>query len=329
MRQATQTILVTGAAGYIGSVLSRRLLENGYAVRAVDNLSFGGESLLGVYSHPDFDFIKLDIRDQEAVSQAVSGVHGVIHLAAIVGDPACALDPDAAEEINWTAFVRLYDRCASEDGIRKFIFASTCSNYGRMEGFDFMNERSALNPVSLYARQKVRAEEYALSKTAQNGMAATALRFSTAYGLSPRMRFDLTVNEFMRDIALGKDLTVYGEQFWRPYCHIEDIANACMLVLKGDDAKTAGAVFGVGDTDENYQKKMIVEEILRIVPEARVHFIEKTEDPRDYRVDFSKIKDVLGFRISKRVPDGLSEVHSLIRQNVLTDPHASIYRNIA
>ena len=321
-------VLITGAAGYIGSVLVRQLLEKGYKVRGLDNLTFGGESLLSVYSQPNFEFIKGDIRNEDDLKAGIDGMDAVVHLAAIVGDPACAQQPELTKSINWDATRMLFDICSETRNIRRFIFASTCSNYGKMDGDDFVNEDSPLGPVSLYAELKVKFEEYLLNARPANTMAATPLRFSTVYGLSPRLRFDLTVNEFMRDVTSGKELIVFGEQFWRPYCHVEDLARACVLVLECDTEKTANNVFNVGDTKENYQKKMIVEEILKIVPDAKIKYIHKDEDPRDYRVNFSKIQKALGYTITKTVPDGLREIHSILTDGLITNSNSPHYRNI-
>lgn len=321
-------ILVTGAAGYIGSVLVRQLLEKGFQVRGLDNLTYSGESLISIYNHPNFEFMKGDIRSKDDLKKGIKDVDGVIHLAAIVGDPACTMQPELARSINWDATKQLFDLCVSSDNIQRFIFGSTCSNYGKMKGDGYVNENSPLMPVSLYAELKIKFEEYLLNDRPVNEMAATSLRFSTIYGLSPRIRFDLTVNDFMREVTLGRELVVFGEQFWRPYCHVEDLARSCVLVLESDRDKVANNVFNVGDTRENYQKKMIVEEILKIVPDAKVRYIHKEEDPRDYCVDFSKIQKELGFTITRTVPDGLLEIYSILNVGLLRDPDSPNYKNI-
>jgi nucleoside-diphosphate-sugar epimerase len=320
-------ILVTGAAGYIGSVLVRQLLQKDYKVRGVDALFFGGESLLDIYNHPNFEFIKGDIRKTEIVNLMLDGITDVIHLAAIVGDPACSKQPELATQINWEASKFLFDRC-NESGIQKFIFASTCSNYGKMEGDAFLNEESPLNPVSLYAELKVKFENYLLNSQINNHFSPTALRFSTVYGLSPRMRFDLTVNEFIRDVLINNKLEIFGEQFWRPYCHVEDLARSCVLVLESPVEKVRQNVFNVGDSSQNYQKKMIADEILKIIPDANITYVHKTEDPRDYRVDFSKIKNSLNFNITKKVPDGLKEIHDVLKNGIISDPYSNKFKNV-
>jgi len=328
MDKLMEKILVTGAAGYIGSVLVNQLLRKKYKVVGFDILNFGGEFLLSVYNHPNFEFIKGDVRKKEEIEPVLERVGVVIHLAAIVGDPACAKQPDIAEETNWIASKSLFDFCCSSDNVKRFLFASTCSNYGKMEGNDFLNEKSPLNPVSLYAKLKVKFENYILQSKTRNDFIPTSLRFSTVYGLSPRIRFDLTVNEFVRELAFERELVIFGEQFWRPYCHVEDLAKACITVLESDAEKVSHTVYGVGDTDENYQKKMLADELLKIYPNGKIKYIHKNEDPRDYRVDFSKIKNELNFRITQTVPDGMLEIANFLKDGLLVNPFDGKYQNI-
>jgi len=323
-----QKVLVTGCAGYIGSVLTNQLLQKGYSVRGVDMLLFGGDSLLPIYTHKNFEFIKGDLRDSNVIKKSIQDVDAIIHLAAIVGDPACSAQPQFAQEINGDASKKLFDAAAQSNNVKRFIFSSTCSNYGKMKGDSFVNETSELNPVSLYARLKVEFENYLLKSDYRKDLSATALRFSTVYGLSSRMRFDLTVNEFIKDAALGREIQIFGEQFWRPYCHVVDLARACVLVLESDITKVNRNVFNVGDTKENYQKKMLADEVLKVIPSAKISFIQKNEDPRDYRVDFSKIVNQLNFSISRTVPDGIKEIYCAINDGIISDPNAARYKNI-
>lgn len=323
-----QRVLVTGAAGYIGSVLVRQLLKKRYIVKGLDILNFGGESLISIYNDPNFEFVKGDVRKEEDLRKVIEGMEAVVHLAAIVGDPACSKQPKLAHETNWEASKMLFDLCNQSKNIKKFIFASTCSNYGKMEDDGYVNEDSPLRPVSLYAELKVKFENYILGTEIRKDFIPTSLRFSTVYGISPRLRFDLTVNEFIRDVTFGKVLKIFGEQFWRPYCHVEDLARSCVIVLESEASKVKQNVFNVGDTTENYQKKMIAEEILKLIPEAKISYIHKNEDPRDYRVDFAKIKNELGFNITKTVPMGLREINKLLRDGLLLNPYSSNYQNI-
>ena len=326
-----EKILVTGGAGYVGSGLLRELLKENYNVTCVDNLMFGGESLLDIWHNKNFNFIKCDINDWNAFSNIlkINKFDAVIHLAAIVGDPACQMSSELAIQTNWESTKWLLDK-SIEIGIKKFIFASTCSNYGKMDDPEsYVDEKSILAPVSLYAELKVKFENYMLTEIKKyENFYPTSLRFSTVYGVSPRMRFDLTVNEFTKDLALGKELTIFGEKFWRPYCHVKDFSNAFITVLRAENKKVAYNVFNVGDTSENYTKQMLVDEIIKIIPEAKIKYVEKNEDPRDYRVNSDKIKRELDFKITMRVPDGIEEVKRMIQEGVIVNPEDQRYYNI-
>ena len=259
-------VLVTGGAGYIGSVTVRLLLQAGYFVRVLDNLSFGGESLLELLNHNHFEFVKGDISKEEDLVKSLEDMDFVVHLAAIVGDPACAKMPELTHKINLEASKKLYE-LAQNNNIQKFIFASTCSNYGKMADTNsFVNEDSELKPVSLYAETKVGFEKYLLDQKSSSATLATILRFSTVYGLSPRMRFDLTVNEFTKDLTLGKELLVFGEQFYRPYCHVLDLARSVVVALEAENSLTAFEIFNVGDTKEKLSKASYCEAYPRTNP---------------------------------------------------------------
>jgi nucleoside-diphosphate-sugar epimerase len=321
-------ILVTGGAGYIGSVLVRLLLEKGYKVRVLDSLKFGGDALFDIALNPNFEFIKGDIRDADAVAKALNGIDGIAHLAAIVGDPACSKFSEEALETNWNGSVALFE-AAEKNGIKRFVFASTCSNYGKMaDPSQFVDESSELRPVSLYAELKVKFEKYLLEERSSANICATALRFSTVYGFSPRIRFDLTVNEFTRDAIIKGDQEIWGPQFNRPYCHVDDLARAVIIALEANKEKVKTQVFNVGDTSENYSKRMLMEEIQKQIPTAKATYVDKTEDPRDYRVNCDKIREVLGFEITKRVPDGISEIATVIKSGLISDPYGQKFKNI-
>jgi nucleoside-diphosphate-sugar epimerase len=319
-------VLVTGGAGYVGSMLVEELLSRGHDVRVLDALIHGSvPSLLGVWAHPSLEFVRGDVRDADVQREVLANVEAVVHLAAIVGDPACSRDPDAARSVNLEATSALV-REAAKAGAARFVFASTCSNYGKIDDDAMANEEWDLNPVSLYAETKVAAELDVLARS-RNGLATTCLRLATVYGTSARMRFDLTVNEFTRDIALGRELVVYGEQFWRPYVHVQDAARAMALTLDSPVELVRGEVFNVGKTGENYRKLDIVQFLIERIPSADVKYVHREEDPRDYRVSFEKIASKLGFTSSHTVPQGIDEVASLVRSGLLDDPYASVYHN--
>lgn len=322
-----KNVLVTGGAGYIGSVLVRLLLQKNFKVRVVDRLLFGGESIVELLNYPNFEFIKGDVRDEQTLRIALKGMDAVVNLAAIVGDPACAKEPELARETNYEATELMYN-IANKFGIRQFILASTCSNYGKMDDPNsYVDEDSKLSPVSLYAETKVAAEKFLLSQPQNNTTKPTCLRFSTVYGASPRIRFDLTVNEFTKELALGRQLVVFGEQFWRPYCHVFDLARSVVAVLEALDEKVGFNVFNVGDTNENYTKRMLVDEIIKQLPDSNVKYIQKADDPRDYKVNFAKIKNTLDYNISKTVPEGIRQVIKIVKEGFLINTDEKKYFN--
>ncbi|GAB7021548.1 NAD-dependent epimerase/dehydratase family protein [Salidesulfovibrio brasiliensis] len=324
-------VLVTGGAGYVGSILLRELMQAGYEVVCVDTLMFGGDSLIDIWHHPQFTFHKVDVTDFEALDPILDSndFFAYVHLAAIVGDPACKRQPELAQKTNWEASVHLLEK-ARENKVERFVFASTCSNYGKMaDPGGMVKEDSPLAPVSLYAELKVKFEKLMLEESEKSpDFCPTSLRFATVYGLSHRMRFDLTVNEFTKELAMGKTLVVFGEQFWRPYCHVSDFSQAIMTVLEAERDKVAYNVFNVGDTAENYTKQMIVDEILKQIPDGKIEYVVKKEDPRDYRVDFTRIREELGFAITKTVPEGIAEVRDIVSLGVVQDPEEQRYYNI-
>ncbi len=320
-------VLITGGAGYIGSSLAPRLLEAGHRVRVLDSLLHGGRALLPVWAHPRFEFVLGDVRDRAAVSGALEGIDAVVHLAAIVGDPACARDPELAKAVNLEASLALLAE-SRRRGVSRFVFASTCSNYGKMKDADsYVDETSELAPVSLYAETKVAVERAVLEAGASDGFCPTLLRFATVYGVSPRMRFDLTVNEFTLEMVARGKLVVFGEQFWRPYVHVADAARAVETVLGAPAERVRGEVFNAGSTEENYRKRDIVELVRPHAPAAVVEFVQKKEDPRDYRVTFTKVRERLGFAVTRTVPEGIAEVAQLVRDGVLSNFDGAEYRN--
>jgi nucleoside-diphosphate-sugar epimerase len=272
--------------------------------------------------------IRGDVRDADARRRALEGAEAVVHLAAIVGDPACARDPQRSDEVNVQA-TRALVADAAAAGVQRLVFASTCSNYGRMADPTVpITEQGELRPVSLYAEQKVGMEQLILGGGA-DGLAPTCLRFATVYGVGRRMRFDLTVNEFTRELWADRELEVFGEQFWRPYIHVRDAARAVRTVLGAPAGQVSGEVFNAGRSGENYRKLDLVEEIGCQIDRGRVSYVHRHEDPRDYKVSFDKIRSVLGFETLMTVPDGIAEVISALDAEQFGDPFDARYRNVS
>jgi len=315
-------VLVTGGAGYIGIELVDELLDAGREVTVLDVLLHEQRERAQELRERGVTVIEGDIRDPVARGHALKGAEAVVHLAAIVGDPACARDPELARQVNVDASLAL----AEEADVERFVMASTCSNYGRMaDPATPIDETGILAPVSLYAEQKVAVEQHLL--TAEAPYAVTCLRFATVYGVAPRMRFDLTVNEFTRDLWADKELEVFGEQFWRPYVHVRDAARGIRTVLEAPLDAVRGEVFNVGDSGENYRKLDLVTEIQRQLDTGTVSYVRRDEDPRDYKVSFEKVKR-LGYAVTRKVPDGIAEVAQALDAGRFPDSWSPRYRNI-
>jgi nucleoside-diphosphate-sugar epimerase len=320
-------VLITGGSGYIGAVLAGELLAAGFEVRVLDALLHGQEAIAAEQRGNGVEVIRGDVRDPAVRAKGLAGAMAVVHLAAIVGDPACARDPELSNAVNVQA-TRAVLEGASVRGVQRFVFASTCSNYGRMADPTIpIAEDGALRPVSLYAEQKVEMEQLTLGFRSP-AMSTTCLRFATVYGVAPRMRFDLTVNEFTRDLWADRTLEVFGEQFWRPYIHVRDAARAIRAVLEAPVEKVTGRVFNAGSSSENYRKLDLIEEVRKQIDRGTVAYVHRDEDPRDYKVTFDKIRTELGFRTLMTVPDGISEVISALEERRFGDPFAGRYRNV-
>ena len=335
---AGRHVLVTGGAGYIGSLLVSELLRHGCHVTAVDSLLFGGESLVPFLHHPDFHFINGDVTEQRTIKDAVRGEHGsdgrwprpeaIVHLAAIVGFPACqAVGRQVAWRYNVDA-TRLVFEQASDLGIPRFVFASTYSNYGLMADGKPVTEDSPLNPQSLYAETKIAAEEYLLSQK-DAATAVLLFRFATLYGISPRTRFDLIVNQFVLDAYTKRRLLIYQRGYSRSFVHVRDVVRGIMLGLDAPEAKVRGQVYNLGTENGNYTKDQIVALVLKRMPETVVEYKDLTfgGDMRDITVSFAKVKRELGFETTLDVDDGIRDLLFALKTGLIRNPLDERYRN--
>jgi nucleoside-diphosphate-sugar epimerase len=300
-------VLLVGGAGYVGSVIAGHLLDSGYSVRCLDLLLYRNDvCALPLLRNPDYEFRFGDHGDPETARAALDGITDVVLLSGLVGDPITKQYPDESFAINQRGMETFI---ASLKGrkLNRVVFISTCSNYGLIPESVLATEDYELKPLSLYAKAKVAVEKLLLGSRGKVDYAPTVLRFATAFGLSPRMRFDLTVNQFTRDMFLRHPLLVYDAHTWRPYCHTKDFASAVRRVLEISRSRVAFEVFNVGRDDNNCTKQTIVDKIGKHLPDAPVEYKEHGTDPRNYRVDFGKLHRELFFTPRYTVDDGIAE----------------------
>lgn len=337
--QPSPHALITGGAGYIGSLLTGTLLNAGWRVTVADDLLFGGQSLLGYWQHPGFRFAKADVCDPAQLAAEAGGLRvgplpperfdAVVHLAAIVGFPACQMvGPQVAWRYNYEGTRRVF-AAAEAAGARRFLFASTYSNYGLSPDGAPVTEESPLSPQSLYAETKVASEQFLLGETAGARAAPVLLRFATLFGVSPRMRFDLIVNQFVLEALTRRRLVIYQRGYARSFVHVRDVADAVRLALEAPAATVGRQIFNVGGDEGNYTKDEIVELVQRYVEGTRVEHKDLTfgGDMRDIRVSFAKIRQTLGFTPRLSVEDGVREVRDVLEAGVIKDAFDSQYRN--
>jgi nucleoside-diphosphate-sugar epimerase len=328
-------VLITGGAGYIGSLLTSELLRANYRVTILDSLLFGGESLVPFLHHPNFQFVKVDVAEPRAIKDSLKdGKSGwqkpnaIVHLAAIVGFPACqAVGKQVAWRYNVDATKSVFGQ-AVDLGVDQFVFASTYSNYGLSEDGKPVTEESPLNPQSLYAETKIAAEEFLLSQK-DSSCAPLLFRFATLYGISPRTRFDLIVNQFVLEAFTKRELIIYQRGYSRSFVHIRDAVRGVMMGLEAERSKVCGEVFNLGTENGNYTKDDIVRLVLKRMPETVVEYKNLTfgGDMRDISVSFAKIKSVLGFETTLTVDDGVRELLFALKSGIIRNPMDEKYRN--
>ncbi len=327
--QVLKKILVTGGAGYIGSVLVRQLLDKGYSVRVLDKLIYTDDGLKGLENYGEkFEFMRGDVLDVNTLSNAVKGVGAVVHFAEIVGDPATALDAELTVANNIVAAGALAQVCKYYQ-VNRFVYASSCSVYGSADR-DWVDENSELRPVSLYARAKLESEKAVLALADEN-FQPTILRFATVFGLSPRMRFDLVANVMAADGVTQGRIRVSGGSQWRPLVHVSDVSRAVELCLEKNLGQVGRQVFNVGSDEGNCTILGLAEKIKSALEKSgkKVYLDVATEnrDARSYRVSFRKIRDKLGFRPSRSVAGAAAEIAAEFGKGKFGDYRHKKYSN--
>lgn len=303
-------VLLTGGAGYVGSVLTTKLLNIGHEVDVLDNLIFGGSSILPHFYNPNFRLIHGSIALLK--KDFISRYDAVLHLASIVFTHGEYME-NQIHDINYECTKNLVDM--AKDNNVKFIFSSTCSNYGVNNKAD---ETSPLNPTNAYARSKTKAEQYILNHYPP----AVILRLSTVFGLSPKMRFDTTINEFVLNAVATSYLNIYNYDSWRPYIHIDDATNAFLFFL---ERKKSG-VYNIGDDKLNLTKRNVCDTIKKYIPSLNVELQKEINEPRDYKVSFKKLKKT-GFLVRRTVDEGIHEIKQAIENHMFMDPFDDIHNN--
>jgi nucleoside-diphosphate-sugar epimerase len=325
-------VVITGGAGYIGAFLTGELLRLGMRVTVIDDLIYGGESLLGFIAHPNFHFVKADVTEPRALRTNLPGdwekPSAVIHLAAIVGFPACqSVGRQVAWRYNVEATERVFDQ-AVQLGVDRFVFTSTYSNYGLSPNGQAVTEETPLTPQSLYAETKIAAERFLVGQN-NTSCAPLIFRLATLYGLSPRPRFDLIINQFVLEAYTKRELLIYQRGYSRSFMHINDAVRGLILGLQALNEKVRCQIYNLGSDGGNYTKDQIVELVLKRMPETVVNYKDMTfgGDMRDISVSYEKIQRELGFTTRLTPEDGIREVHQALRNGMISNPHDQRYRN--
>jgi len=307
-------VLVTGGGGYIGSIMIPMLLEEGFEVKCLDRFFFGEETLNGVRNVKGLELVKDDIRWFEP--DILRGVDAVFDMAALSNDPSGELDPEKTLEINYKGRARVAS-LAKKHGVERYVLASSCSIYGFQE--DIINEESPINPLTTYAKANRLAEKDSLALS-DDKFCVTALRQSTVYGLSPRMRFDLAINGMTLGFFKNGMIPVMrdGKQ-WRPFVHIKDTSRAFIKVLEADKDEVKGEIFNVGSNEQNYQILPLAEMVADAIGIPFKYEWYGDPDKRSYKVSFDKINEVLKYKVKYTPKDGAKEIYSALKEGTLTD----------
>ena len=309
-------ILITGGAGYVGSRLINLCLRAGYKVKCYDLLMYGNNSIKQFFKNENFQLYESNLCDLKSLDSAIKDTDFIIHLAAIVGDQPCKVAPKSAYKINYLATKDLIDLSIKHE-VSKLIFSSTCSNYGISDSNQFATEKSKLNPVSLYAETKIDCEEY-ISSIDHKLLDCVTLRFATAFGISERTRFDLTINSFTYEAIKKKSLFVFAANTWRPYIHVNDMCNFILKFIEYKETKNlpnSEKIYNVGFNNQNFTKKEILDKILKHLPDTKIKYVDDIIDNRNYRVSFDKLCNIFSNDPEIDVDYGIYEIKKFIIEN--------------
>jgi nucleoside-diphosphate-sugar epimerase len=309
-------ILLVGGAGYIGTVLFNSLTKKGYKVKSIDNKIYGKKNIFIKNFKTKYNKEK-SFLNFKSIEKDLRYTDYVVFLAGLVGDPITAKYPKESNLTNNKGTLNFLKNI-KKFKIKKLLYISTCSNYGLSSSKKKLNEKSPLKPLSLYAKSKVDIEKYLLKNKKTLGYSFNILRFSTAFGDSPRMRFDLTINQFTRDIFFNKKVLIYDPDTWRPYCHVLDFSRAIDKILSHKKKNLDFEIFNVGNDNNNYSKLAMLKLIIKVMGKGSYQILKESKDKRNYKVDFSKIKKTLGFVTKYDLKYGIKEIVSSLKKNKTT-----------
>ena len=317
-------ILLIGGGGYIGNIVAEFFLKKNCSLTILDNFIFDHKySINNLKKYKKFKLIYKSINEKKYLEKIVKDFDSIILLSGLVGDPITKKYPEYSNLVNFKGVQNAID-VAFRNEIKKFIFISTCSNYGLIKNEELAKEDYKLSPKSLYAKQKVEAEKYIMNFKKKTNSIVTILRFATAFGVSSRMRFDLTVNEFVKSIHFGEKLLVYDPDTWRPYCHVSDFARLIEIVLNAESSKVNFEIFNSGGDFNNSTKRMLVNKIKNYYNNYKIDFQQKGPDPRNYKVDFSKVKNKLKFIPKYSIEDGILEIKDYLNSKTFKNQNQSL-----
>jgi nucleoside-diphosphate-sugar epimerase len=301
----SKNVLITGGAGFFGSKLTEILLNLGYNVTVYDKLMFGNLGCEKFLNNENYKLVISDITNYEDMENEIIKNDIVFHMAALVGENICKSNKDSVYKINTDATKFIVDTCNKYD--KKIVFFSTCSNYGKTS--EIVSEQSELNPLGLYSDSKIESENYII-KNSNNYLIA---RCSTLFGVSHRMRYDLTINQFIYEIFKGGKISVYGESAWRPYIHVDD---ACNIIIQLLDKNITG-VYNIGHKSLNYTKKQIIDILKLKLPDFEIEYVS-WDDPRDYQVNFNKLYSSIDYEIRYDINKSIIELTDYLSKINLT-----------